>query len=57
MSGQSAEFRAHTAEGITTLCRAWAIRRMDGVTFGFTDHDQDLAFDGITFKADTVLSA
>ncbi|MEM8692895.1 MAG: DUF2163 domain-containing protein [Pseudomonadota bacterium] len=57
MSGQSAEFRAHTAEGITTLCRAWAIRRMDGVTFGFTDHDQDLAFDGITFKADTGLSA
>ena len=48
---------AHLAQEVTTLCRAWAIVRTDGKTFGFTDHDQTLAFEGITFKADTGLSA
>ncbi|WP_299549300.1 DUF2163 domain-containing protein [uncultured Tateyamaria sp.] len=57
MSGQSEEFLAHTAEGVTTLCRAWAILRTDGKTFGFTDHDTPLIFDGIEFRADTGLSA
>ncbi|MBY5932960.1 DUF2163 domain-containing protein [Tateyamaria omphalii] len=57
MSGQSEEFLAHTATGVTTLCRAWAILRKDGNTFGFTDHDTELAFDGIVFRADTGLSA
>lgn len=47
----------HAASGITTLCRAWAIVREDGTTFGFTDHDCGLEFEGITFKADTGLSA
>jgi len=57
MSGQSDAFLAHTAQGLTTLCRAWAISRTDGVTFGFTDHDRTLAFDGISFSAETGLSA
>ncbi|WP_299297583.1 DUF2163 domain-containing protein [uncultured Tateyamaria sp.] len=57
MSGQSEAFLAHAAEGLTTLCRAWAISRTDGVTFGFTDHDRTLAFDGISFSAETGLSA
>lgn len=57
MSGQSEEFLAHAAQGITTLCRAWAILRKDGKTFGFTDHDTPLSFDGVEFRADTGLSA
>ncbi len=57
MSGQSDAFLAHTATGLTTLCRAWAIVRVDGTTFGFTDHDRALSFDGITFSAETGLSA
>ncbi|KIC49100.1 DUF2163 domain-containing protein [Tateyamaria sp. ANG-S1] len=57
MSGQSDEFLAHAATGVTTLCRAWAISRKDGKTFGFTDHDTELTFDGVTFRADTGLSA
>ncbi|APX11162.1 DUF2163 domain-containing protein [Tateyamaria omphalii] len=57
MSGQSDAFLAHAATGITTLCRAWAIVRKDGKTFGFTDHDTELTFDDITFRADTGLSA
>ncbi|MEP1538475.1 MAG: DUF2163 domain-containing protein [Paracoccaceae bacterium] len=57
MSGMSQAFRAHIETGITTLCRAWAITRTDGQFFGFTDHDQALAFDGMEFKADSGLSA
>lgn len=48
---------AHLKTGITTTCRCWALSRTDGVVMGFTDHDGPLVFDGITFKADTGLSA
>lgn len=57
MSGPSDAFLAHTAQGLTTLCRAWAITRTDGDSFGFTDHDLDLNFEGIVFRADTGLTA
>lgn len=48
---------AHLASGLTTLCHAWAITRSDGRVFGFTDHDRDLTFDAITFRADSGLAA
>ena len=48
---------AHLAGGITTVARCWALRRRDGVEMGFTDHDRDLAFEGIVFRADSGLSA
>lgn len=51
------EFLLHLQSGHTTVCRAWRIRRKDGTEFGFTDHDQDLVFDGVTFKAGTGLTA
>lgn len=57
MSGLDQAFQAHLESGITTLCRAWAITRKDGVEHGFTDHDCALSFDGVTFRADTGLSA
>lgn len=57
MGGQSEAFLAHVAQGQTTLCRAWAIRRKDGKAFGFTDHDRDLNFEGLSFRADTGLTA
>ncbi|MEM8773437.1 MAG: DUF2163 domain-containing protein [Pseudomonadota bacterium] len=49
--------KAHLATGQTTTCRCWAVTRSDGVMLGFTDHDMDLGFDGMTFKAETGLSA
>lgn len=52
-----ADLQAHLAGGLTTLCRAWAIARADGTVLGFTDHDRELAFDGMVFRADTGLSA
>ena len=57
MGEMNAALQAHLKTGLTTLAHAWAIRRKDGVTLGFTDHDRDLAFDGVTFRADTGLSA
>lgn len=52
-----AAFAAHLATGHTNVARCWAVTRADGLQLGFTDHDQDIAFDGITFRADTGLSA
>lgn len=47
----------HLATGITTVCRAWAVTRKDGVALGFTDHDRAFSFDGVVFNASTGLSA
>jgi len=52
-----ASFAAHLASGHTTVARCWALTRTDGTVLGFTDHDSDIAFDGITFRADTGLTA
>ncbi|ABG32534.1 DUF2163 domain-containing protein [Roseobacter denitrificans] len=57
MTGMNEGLKAHLATGLTTLAHAWAIERTDGVILGFTDHDRDLRFEGITFRADTGLSA
>lgn len=57
MVGQSEAFLEHAASGLTTFCRCWAITRMDGIEYGFTDHDLSLTFDEIAFKAETGLSA
>jgi uncharacterized phage protein (TIGR02218 family) len=43
--------QAHLDGGATTLCNCWKLARTDGTQMGFTDHDRDLAFDGLTFEA------
>ena len=53
----SAELKAHLASASTTVARAFAVTRGDGLVMGFTDHDRDLAFEGINFRADTGLTA
>jgi len=55
--GGFAALEAHLQSGTTTVCRCWALVRTDGVTYGFTDHDRDLSFDGIVFRAGTGLTA
>lgn len=47
----------HVAGGITTTCLCWAVARGDGVVLGFTDHDRDLSFEGVDFRAGTGLTA
>ncbi|MCR9157905.1 MAG: DUF2163 domain-containing protein [Rhodobacteraceae bacterium] len=56
MSGADA-LGAHLGTGVTTVARAWEVRRKDGRRFGFTDHDLDLSFDDLVFQADTGMSA
>lgn len=52
-----AELQAHLDSGATTLARTFALIRKDGRVLGFTDHDRDLSFDGIAFRAETGLTA
>ena len=56
MSGDAARLREHLAGGDTTVCRCWQVVRSDGEALGFTDHDRDLSFDGIVFRADSGLT-
>jgi uncharacterized phage protein (TIGR02218 family) len=49
--------QAHLDEGTTTLAWCWRIARSDGVTFGFTDHDRSLVFDGTTFEPESGFTA
>lgn len=53
----SQELLDHLASGATHMCRCWSLVRTDGVTFGFTDHDRPLVFDGQEFVADSGLTA
>ena len=43
--------------GCATLARCWKVVRRDGQVFGFTEHDQDIVADGVTFLASSALSA
>lgn len=49
--------QGHLAGGVTTVARAWAVTRRDGVVMGFTDHDRALRFEGIEFAPGAGLTA
>jgi len=51
------DLRDHLATGATTLARCFAVTRKDSAVMGFTDHDRDLSFEGIVFRADSGLTA
>ncbi|WP_170752593.1 DUF2163 domain-containing protein [Ruegeria lacuscaerulensis] len=57
MNSAKDTLEAHLKTGLTTTCRCWAIQRADGQVFGFTDHDRELGFEGLTFKASSGLTA
>jgi uncharacterized phage protein (TIGR02218 family) len=57
MKSLSPALQAHLDEGTTTLAWCWRITRADGVTFGFTDHDRTLSFDGTDFEPESGLTA
>lgn len=56
MSGKD-DLISHLQTGATTTCRAWSVTRKDGPILGFTDHDLDLEFEGVTFKANSGMTA
>ena len=43
--------------GTTTLAWCWRIVRADGASFGLTDHDRTLSFDGTEFEPESGLTA
>lgn len=49
--------QAHLDAGTTTLAWCWRIARADGVTFGFTDHDEALVFDATLFEPEAGFTA
>jgi uncharacterized phage protein (TIGR02218 family) len=51
------ELQARLDGGATRLCRCWLVRRRDGVELGFTDHDRDLTFDAVVFRASSGMDA
>lgn len=57
MKTLSNDLAAHIAAPVTTLAWCWKVQRADGTVFGFTDHDTNLAFDGVTYTAATGFTA
>jgi uncharacterized phage protein (TIGR02218 family) len=49
----SSTLAAHIAGEVTTLATCWKLTRRDTTVFGFTDHDQNIAFNGVTYQAAT----
>jgi uncharacterized phage protein (TIGR02218 family) len=48
---------SHFAQDSTTLATLWLVERLDGAVYAFTDHDQDIPYGGLTYKAATGYSA
>jgi uncharacterized phage protein (TIGR02218 family) len=57
MKSLDPNLQAHLDDGTTMLAWCWRITRADGMTFGFTDHDRTLTFDGIDFEPESGLTA
>jgi uncharacterized phage protein (TIGR02218 family) len=49
--------QAHLDDGTTTLAWCWRITRADGLSFGFTDHDRVLVFEGTEFEPESGFAA
>lgn len=56
MLALTASMRAKLDARASAFCHCWRLARHDGVVMGFTDHDRDLSFNGVTFRAHTGLS-
>lgn len=57
MKALSDDLQAHLDSGTTTLAWCWRLTRADGVSFGFTDHDQALNFENTAFEPESGLTA
>ena len=47
----------HLSSDATTLCWCWRLTRRDATVMGFTDHDEDVVFDGVMYAAATGFTA
>ena len=44
---------AYLAAEVQTLAWCWKVVRLDGVFYGFTSHDQNIVYNGVTYEAAT----
>lgn len=51
------ELAARIESGAATMAHAWILTRKDGARRGFTDHDGDLAIDGVICRASSAWTA
>ncbi len=51
MTGLPVALQAHLDAGATTLAWCWRLETRSGDVHGFTDHDRDLSFGGLTYAA------
>jgi uncharacterized phage protein (TIGR02218 family) len=49
MKSASGALTAHLAQGQTTLTTCLTVNRTDGIVMGFTELDQDIVFNGVTY--------
>jgi uncharacterized phage protein (TIGR02218 family) len=57
MRSASSALAAHVTRRFTTLARLWKVTREDGRIYGFTDHDEDIIYAGLRYRADLGISA
>lgn len=48
-----AALAAHLQQEVTTLATLWKVVLTDNTVLGFTDHDVDIDYDGLTYQAQT----
>nr|WP_319516507.1 DUF2163 domain-containing protein [uncultured Cohaesibacter sp.] len=53
MKELSDEMTAHLQSGTTTLATCWILKRTDGYSIGFTDHDRTIELNGISCEPNT----
>lgn len=53
MKSISVELSTHLDGEVTTLASCWRVVRRDGREFYFTDHDQDIVFEGNIYEAES----
>ena len=49
--------KAHFGQETTTLAYIWHVLLSNGTTLGFTDHDQDITYNGVTYAASSGFTA
>ncbi|PWB83585.1 MAG: beta tubulin [Methylocystaceae bacterium] len=57
MRSVSSSMQAKLDASVSTFCNCWRLSRKDGTVMGFTDHDRDLSFSAVTFRAASGLTA
>lgn len=53
MKSISAELKEHLGQEVTTLATCWKLTRRDATVLGFTDHDENIVYDSLTYEAAT----